>query len=645
MTNRLRYVSSFLLLCMFFGNGAWASPPLKLYAARANFDFLTLSPDGSKYAGIVGEEAAASLQIAALPSNNVIINSPFKKVSIAGVAWVGQDHLLLTTRETSVGGDGVMRFGYTAQHLDLRKSSWNVLLKNSSQGFIYIAETPEARVIDGHPFAFITTYPTDYNAVNRIIVRVDLDSGRVVTVETGNKRTMNWVINSKGRATGRADFDQASGRWELFGRASDAADWKLMETIIESIDVPALLSVGKSDDEVIYTRQVNEVWTAHSLNLITGKVAILDSFDTSGVVVDRSSGRAIASVNETLEGPVTEFNNPDDQKLWRSIIRVWPEDHVRFQAWSDDRNIVLVSVEGRATEAGVYLVNRAAKTAQRLIDDGPKLTLDDVVEPKIIRFPARDGVTVPAYLALPRGKPEKKLPLIVVVASGNLSRATDTPMQAIASRGYAVLQMPERGLTAYGKAFAGTSHDATMFARANDIIDGVRSLTDAGTIDPNRVCVIGYDYGGSAALLAASQQGQNFRCVAGAVGIYDFRKHLQYFLRLAGPSKDSSSYRRVRERLGVSGPDDPKLEAQSPVSHAKDVQSPVLIVQLKSDAGQGDAMADALQNGGHIAERHVMSVDDWRFSNPGRIEMLETVVAFIEKHNPPSVASPSPAGE
>src|SRR5580765_3144373 len=73
-----------------------------------------------------------------------------------------------------------------------------------------------------------------------------------------------------------------------------------------------------------------------------------------------------------------------------------------------------------------------------------------------VEYKARDGTAIEAILTLPRGRPAKGLPLIVMPHGGPGARDSeefDWWTQFLAEQGYAVIQPNYRGSTGYGTAF------------------------------------------------------------------------------------------------------------------------------------------------------------------------------------------------
>jgi dipeptidyl aminopeptidase/acylaminoacyl peptidase len=93
--------------------------------------------------------------------------------------------------------------------------------------------------------------------------------------------------------------------------------------------------------------------------------------------------------------------------------------------------------------------------------------------------------------------------------------------------------------------------------------------------------------------------------------------------------------------MGVSGPKDPALAALSPALRAEAVTIPVLLIHGKDDTvvpfEQSQFMVKALQRLGKPVELVTLNREDhWLSRGETRLQMLQTSMAFIEKHNPPN---------
>jgi len=213
--------------------------------------------------------------------------------------------------------------------------------------------------------------------------------------------------------------------------------------------------------------------------------------------------------------------------------------------------------------------------------------------------------------------------------------------QALASRGYAVLQPEFRGSDGFGWAHMAAGFGQWGRKMQSDLADGVRFLASQGTIDPKRVCIVGASYGGYAALAGAALPSDKgiYRCAVADSGVADPRGMLKWIQERY--RKDDSQALRYWDRfMGVTSPDDPKLSEISPLAHAADVSVPVLLIHGKDDTvvpiEQSEQMAAALQAAGKpVTFVKLDREDHWLSNADTRQRMLAETVKFLEANNPP----------
>jgi dipeptidyl aminopeptidase/acylaminoacyl peptidase len=103
--------------------------------------------------------------------------------------------------------------------------------------------------------------------------------------------------------------------------------------------------------------------------------------------------------------------------------------------------------------------------------------------------------------------------------------------------------------------------------------------------------------------------------------------------------RDNHSQRYWDRFMGASSPNDPALQAISPIEHVSAVTAPVLLIHGRDDTvvpyEQSEVMADALKRQGKSVELVTLKHEDhWLSRSATRQQMLEASVAFLKKNNP-----------
>lgn len=303
----------------------------------------------------------------------------------------------------------------------------------------------------------------------------------------------------------------------------------------------------------------------------------------------------------------------------------------------------MVFTSGNNDSGTYHLIDLVQGTHQE-VGHAYRAIADDQVAPVTpISYRAQDGLEIHGYLTTPRGREARDLPLVVLVHGG--PEARDTPgfdwwSQALASRGYAVLQANYRGSSGYGEAFTEAGHGEWGRKMQTDLSDGVRWLVDRGTVDPRRVCIVGASYGGYAAMAGPTLDPGVYRCAAAVSGVSDLRRMI--LNQGGGDVRNTNSAVRYWNRfMGGTGADDRSLDAYSPAQQANQADAPMLLLHGRDDSvvplEQSQMMADALQRAGKPYELIVLDGEDhWLSRGHTRGRMLAEIVRFLEAQNPPN---------
>lgn len=173
----------------------------------------------------------------------------------------------------------------------------------------------------------------------------------------------------------------------------------------------------------------------------------------------------------------------------------------------------------------------------------PDVTSDDLSNTTYIEYAARDGLTIPAYLTTPVHT-EPPYPLVVMPHGGPYvgeGIGFDPWAQILANNGYMVLQPQYRGSRNYGldhykTAFIDKSEAG--FAMQDDKDDGALYLVEEGLVDPDRMAMFGWSYGGYAALVASMRTPQIYECAVAGAAVSDPIMQVNYYrYRIPGAGK------------------------------------------------------------------------------------------------------------
>jgi len=625
------------------------SPPLSIYGSLPEFETAALSASGARVAMIGsfnGKRRLVVSDAAAKPVLGVALGD----AKIRGLYWAGEDTVLIYKSDTRAlstldfAAGKVELYSMLVLPLD-GKPAWSVfagdpLIQGGVRGFYGIRRKGDRYY--GYMSA-ITLERTDKSgarlvSTNPVLYEVDLETRKTrkqaPNIEVSGFR--EWIVGPDGEVSATLDFHAREGDWVIRNR-----DGKRIATGTSATGGISLVGLGATPGTILYSRDNDggeASWIEQPLGGGESK-GILEDVATSGALFDERTRQLSGYVKEG-DLPAYQFFDPQRQKVIAATLKAFPRKRVRLHDWNEAFNTLVVETEGEG-DAGTWWHVGISTGKAMILGSSYRLAAQAVAPVRVISYKAGDGLDIAAVLTLPPGMAEKNLPVVVMPHGGPGAR--DYPVfdwwaQALASRGYAVLQPNFRGSTGYGAAFERAGQGEWGRKMQSDLSDGLAHLVREGIANPARACIVGASYGGYAALAGVTLQKGIYRCAASVAGISDLAKLVATENRESGAN--ATLMRVLRQELGA-GRD---LLDASPIRFVEVTDAPVLLVHGKDDTvvdyGQSADMAKALQRAGKSVEFVTLAGEDhWLSRSETRLAMLEAVVAFVEKHNPAGTAS------
>jgi dipeptidyl aminopeptidase/acylaminoacyl peptidase len=275
------------------------------------------------------------------------------------------------------------------------------------------------------------------------------------------------------------------------------------------------------------------------------------------------------------------------------------EVFVASRTQADDKWIV--GIDPVSKVAATYLYDRKAKKLSPLYVARPELQGAPLVPMFTAEIKARDGLTLPSYLTLPKGadtngdgKADKPVPLVLLVHGGPWARdgyGYNGQHQWLANRGYAVLSVNFRASTGFGKKFLNAGNKQWGLAMHNDLLDAVDWAVKQGVTTKDKVAIMGGSYGGYAALAGVTFTPTTFACAVDIVG----PSNLETLLGSIPPYWEALK-KQMYSRMGDPTTDEGKaiLRAASPLYKADQIVRPLLIGQGANDPRVKQAESDQI---------------------------------------------------
>jgi dipeptidyl aminopeptidase/acylaminoacyl peptidase len=465
------------------------------------------------------------------------------------------------------------------------------------------------------------------------VAELDINTGHVRPRHAVRSGIYRWATDGAGVTRLYQMIEIGLRRWYV--RRTPDSDWTLLyQQELKDLDgVFAPISFADEGNELLYYDIVDgrRVVAAMSLERGGSKRILYahPTFDVSGTLTLGAHKRLVGAMYFD-DRPHVVFFDERVREVHGDVSARFPDKEVEVIGEDRQRNRYLLFVSTDVDPGTYYYFDRDTRALTRIAEAHPSLADRPLAPMRAIRYPARDGVAIPAYLTTPSG-PSEPGPLVVLPHGGPTARdyrEFNYFVQFLAASGFVVLQPNYRGSDGYGLDWRGSGGFRDWRRAVADITDGVQYLIREGIADERRICAVGWSFGGYAALMSAIEEPAMFRCVASVAGVTDPRALSSTASRYVGG-------RTVREFIGSS---DPEVGvAGSPVERAAEVDVPVLLVHAARDTNvpleQSTGFAKALRHAGKDAElvQYEFADHDIRPARY-RTDLLARVGAFLDTH-------------
>jgi len=245
-----------------------------------------------------------------------------------------------------------------------------------------------------------------------------------------------------------------------------------------------------------------------------------------------------------------------------------------------------------------------------------------------------DGYEIQGWLLYPRDfDPAKKYPMVVHIHGGpsfiSLSHwpGSHDFAAGLAGMGYFVFYPNPRGSYGQGEAFTGANVKDFGYGDFKDILAGVDEALRVAPIDPNRLGITGWSYGGFMTMWAVTQTNRFKAAMAGA-GLSNWQSYYG----------ENLIDQWMIPFFGKSVYDDPEVYAKSsPINFIKKAKTPTLILVGDSDgevpAPQSYEFWHALRTLGVETQLFVYEHEGHLFANPKhQRDVIARTLAWFDAH-------------
>jgi dipeptidyl aminopeptidase/acylaminoacyl peptidase len=637
--------------------------PLDTFFRRPEFNNMSLSPSGDFLAAISPFKGRGNLVVIDLTQRTRRVLTSFETTDVANFYWVNNKRICMRVSDgQDVTGNFTYRGTFCINTDGTELADFTRLDKRSStdQGRVILFNP--VRAVGGDSVEYIISMPARSSRSNDLY-RFNTVTGRY-TLLTFNSPgdVQRWVLDRNQVARVAVTSEPRQGN-ETFTRIGlwhrDSADGK-WEKLFEHRQTWGQ-SVGDAMSPVAFDFDNTTLYVAS--NIGRDKMAIY-KYDTKTKklgdlvfehpMIDIEDGllfsaekKRLVGIRYSAEMPTTKWFDPELETLQKQLDATLA-GNVNNIGVVEEKSKRLLVLSASPTDAGQwFMFDNEAKSIEPLLKRRSWLPPESMPERRFIKYKARDGMEIPAWVTIPKGGSGKNLPLVLHIHGGPQARVyygiqwqSRSPIpQFLASRGYVVLEPEPRGSTGFGRKHYESSYKQWGLSMQDDLTDGALHLVKEGLVDKNRMCLYGGSYGGYASLQGVVREPDLWKCTAPVVAVTDLFLLQQVQHSDIAERGDKALETEFTVAVGDSKRDEAQFTATSPARNVDKINIPVLLSMGSDDrrvpiihandfvkrmqaAGRGNLVEYVVYNG----EGHGFNKDENVLDHARRLE------AFLAKH-------------
>lgn len=314
----------------------------------------------------------------------------------------------------------------------------------------------------------------------------------------------------------------------------------------------------------------------YDLKTKSERYVLTPEWDVEGIAITKDGENLIVMINEEGYRATTIYETKNLQLL---RYQSFPKGIIGYANWSRDGEYVVFTLSSATRNSDIWVWSKEENRCWRVVSSSQGVPEEVLVEPELVRYESFDGLQIPAFLFLPKGKSlNKKLPVIVHIHGGPESQFRPTLnslIQYFVYQGYAVIAPNVRGSFGYGKKYLALDDVHRRMDSVTDLQYLHKYLEKRNDIDINKVVLYGGSYGGYMVLAGLTFYPELWAGGVDVVGISNLVSFLE----------NTSPYRRaLREaEYGYLATDKEFLESISPLNFIENIKAPLFIIHGAND--------------------------------------------------------------
>lgn len=616
-----------------------------------------IAPGGERICAIrivKGRKALMTLELATMKP---LIITDFKESDVVNARWISPTRLVFSLLDFERGSGNQMGPGLFAINHD--STGFRPLVARAGG-----ADT-SMKMMSAHVSYFQRWNPNGEYSDEIIVIESSLQAqGRMsshlyrLNTKTGDSTlltmgapsgTIDWTVDHQ--CVARVAMTTDETRTLVHYRAGEQAPWTLIRQFNNDEPQKMIQPLRFDSKGNLYVSAygADDAMAIYTFDGATGKLSDAPVFKApgfdleGGLLIDQGSGELLG-VRFQADRTRTVWVDAEVDALQKTIDRALPDavNVISGDLKRADATLLINSYSDR--ESGRFLLmQRANGKITQVGQSRPWIDSKRMARTQFYRYPARDGLSIPANLTLPPNAGGKNLPLVVLHYGGPWVRPIDwhwdPVVQFLASRGYAVFMPAPRASRGFGWTLFHSGWKQWGLAMQDDVTDGVQDLIKRGVVDPKRVCIAGASYGGYLTMMGLVKEPQLYRCGINWVGVTD--PEFMFSVTWSDFNEIDAGRFTMPILIGDPDKDADQFKRTSPLKRAGEIKQPVLMAYGGLDRRvpiiNGESMRDALKKNGSPPEWVVYADEGhgW-LKEENNVDFWSRVETFLSKNLAPA---------
>lgn len=387
---------------------------------------------------------------------------------------------------------------------------------------------------------------------------------------------------------------QAEGAGQPLAQAMGGGEFTISpENYFGERELP--LGFDTTGDVLFYaTNRGRNTFAVRSHNLSTGKPGAIafenphfdligaptDAFPPDTLVFDPHT-QELAGIRYDAAMRTTAWLRPEWRETQLQLEKLLPGTAVDIVDWDTAGRRFIVATQGPADAGAFYVYDREKNRLSQFARRAPWLDAKNTFATLPFFFNRPDGARVTGLVTVPSTPRVKPYPMVIVCPDTPWQRVSSsfrTEIHALASMGFAVVQINGRGAWGLGRQHRAALHPGYDLTQIEDILTAIDELEQRFQVNPKRVALFGRGHGGFIALRALQDHPDRFRCAVAIDAPIDLRGWLreQYW------SEGAAFPQLVRSAFG----DDARLDAAPLKRRPELIKKPILLLSFPGREGE-----------------------------------------------------------